>query len=102
MWRMRVVCWLSKATRAQEHDRVCAPTPTNTYANTNRYACTPSLQQARTHTGIRNTHFFSTATVVSKTRLNISLYVYCFSCSIIRLHTYDQPVHYREQHFSSF
>jgi hypothetical protein len=36
--------------------------------------------QACTHRPIRNTYCFSTATTVSQTRLNITLYVRCLSC----------------------
>ena len=49
IWRMRVACCISKATRA----RTCTGTRT------------------RTHTEICNTYCFSTATMVSQTRLNV-------------------------------
>ena len=38
---------------------------------------------ARTHThtqGLCNTHCFSTATMVLRTRLSVTLYVHCLSC----------------------
>ena len=61
---LRVARWLSKATRAQAHAR----TPTHTH----------------THTEISNTYFFSTATVVTRTRLSVTLYVHCLSCYCFR------------------
>jgi len=32
------------------------------------------------HTKICNIHCFSTATMIARTRLNVTLYVHCFSC----------------------
>jgi hypothetical protein len=29
IWRMRVACWIRKATRAKEQSRACSPTPTH-------------------------------------------------------------------------
>jgi hypothetical protein len=70
---IRVSCWVSKATRAQAHSRAHAPTPTCTH--------THALIHAHKHqTEIRNTYFFSTKTVVSWTRLNVTLYVHFLSC----------------------
>ena len=60
-WRLRVACAISKATRAQEHCR--APHPN---------VRTHSPKRAPTHTEIRNTYCFSTATMVSRTRLNVT------------------------------
>ena len=68
IWR-RVACWISKATHAEAHLRARAPTPTR--------ACTCT----HTKTTICNTYCFPTAKAVSRTRLNITLYVYCQSCS---------------------
>jgi hypothetical protein len=59
--RMRITCWISKATKAQKHVRARAPTPT--------------------HRPICNNYCFSTATIVSWTRLKVTLYVHCLSCS---------------------
>ena len=42
IWRMRVACWINKATRAQAHTRTRAPTPT--------HAHTYSRARAHTHT----------------------------------------------------
>jgi hypothetical protein len=50
IWRLRIAYWIRKPTRA------------------------------RTHTEICNTYCFSTATVLSWTRLNVTLYVHCLYC----------------------
>jgi hypothetical protein len=58
--RMRVACWISKATRAKANARSRAPTPTHTQAFT----------QARTQRNMSaNTYCFCTAPTVSWTRL---------------------------------
>ena len=62
-WYMRVAYCISKATRAKARSPH-APTPTRT----------------RTHTEVCNTHCFSTATVVSWTRHDVTLYVHCLYC----------------------
>ena len=67
IWR-RVACWISKATRVQAHARTSAPTPTH------------ALTQARTQTEICNTYCFSMATLISLTRVNVTLYVHCLDC----------------------
>ena len=36
--------------------------------------------RTRTHTQICNTYYFSTATLASRTRLNITVNVYCLFC----------------------
>ena len=45
---------------------------------------------------LHNTHYFSTATTVARTRLNVTLYVHCLSCLINRdflnLKTYARTV----------
>ena len=53
IWRMRVACWISKATRTKAHARARVPTPT--HASTRTYSPTHA------HT--------NTPTVVSRTRL---------------------------------
>jgi hypothetical protein len=85
MWRIRVVCWISKVTRAQAHARSLAPTPTPTYTLT--HTCTRMHPPARAHTPthththpqIGNNSCFSTATVISWTRLSVTLYVHWLS-----------------------
>jgi len=53
MWGMRIACWVPKATNTHTHTlRLC------------------------------NTDCFSTATVVARTPLNVTLYVHCLSCLV--------------------
>ena len=59
IWRMRVSCWITKAT----HRRARACTHTDTLR-------------------ICNTYCFSTATIATRTRLNITFYVHCLPCYI--------------------
>ena len=54
-----IACWLNKTTCVQVH--TCARAPT--------------------HTKISNTYCFFTATVVSWTHLNVTLYIHCLSCN---------------------
>jgi hypothetical protein len=90
---MRVARWISKATCAKVH--VCAHAPTPISTRTNTHACThPSFlslflslshshTHTHTHTDICNTYCFSTVRVVSWTRLNVTLYVYCMSSNTL-------------------
>ena len=59
-WRMRVSCWISKATHAQAHAnallRALSLTHTRARADSNAQRC---------HTEIYNTYCFSAATMVS-------------------------------------
>jgi hypothetical protein len=63
-WRICIECWVSKHTRACSH---------------------PSYQRdvTRAHARVQigNTYCFFAATVVTRTRLNVTLYVHCLSCS---------------------
>ena len=61
-WPIRVACWLSKSTCTRPRTR--APTRTH----------------ARSHTEIYNIYCFSTVTTVTRTRLNVTIYVHCLSC----------------------
>jgi hypothetical protein len=72
IWR-RVVFWASKATRAQAHSRARAHTTTHTHTHALTHA------RALLHTVIYKSYCFSTATMVSWTRLNILLYARCLS-----------------------
>jgi len=55
LWRMRIACWITRATNKQTH----------------------------THTlRIRNTYSFFLATVVARTRLIITLYYFVVSCVV--------------------
>jgi hypothetical protein len=69
VWRTRVACWISMAT--------C----TYALAHATRPAAR-TLAQACTHRPIINTYCFYTATLVSWTRLNVTLCVHCMSCYI--------------------
>jgi hypothetical protein len=65
IWR-RLACWIIRL-HAQVHDR--APMPTHARARTHTYTLR-----------IYNTYCFSTATVVTRTHLNVTLHVHCVSC----------------------
>ena len=71
IWRL-VACWISKATRAEAHASVRAST---------RMHLPMRLKRARTRTPreICNTYCFSSATMVTWTRVGVTLYVYCMS-----------------------
>ena len=58
---------------------------------------------------IFNTYYFSTTTMVKRTRLNVTLYVHCLSCSIyflpkgyiiLSIHSFDRPVNKHVYSFS--
>ena len=70
--RIRVACWFSKAacTYAHAHVHVLG------------YPRAHTLKQAYTHRRICNTSCFSAATIVSWTRLSVTLYVHCLSCFV--------------------
>ena len=58
-------------------------TPAAVHPPTYTYACIRTHPLARAHTQICNTFLFSTATVVTRTRLIVTLYVHfltCFPC----------------------
>jgi len=63
--RMRIACLITKATHTHTH------THTHIYIYIRIYI--------HTHT-ICNTDRFSTATMVARTRLNVTLHVHCLSC----------------------
>ena len=85
---------LNKATRKQAQARARAPT--STHSHIRQHSCTPmpsfARARAHTHTQIRNTYCFSTATVVSWTRLNVTLHAHCLSCFHV---THEQISHAR-------
>jgi hypothetical protein len=74
IWRIRVACWISKATCTYAH----AHSHATGYPHARTHARPPA--QACTHRPICNTYCFSTATIVSWTRLIVTLYVHCLSC----------------------
>jgi hypothetical protein len=81
IWLKRFASWISKATRAQVHVRVRAPTPTPTHAGAHKHALahTRSCPHTHTlHTGICHNYLFHTTTMVTWTRLKVTLYVHCF------------------------
>jgi hypothetical protein len=65
IWRTRVACWISKA--------VC------TYAYAHAHALGYPYARTRKHT-----HTGEYVTKVSWTRLSVTLYVHCLSCSVVR------------------
>ena len=75
IWRIRVACWISKATCTFAHAH--AHQPGYPHAHTHAYACT--------HRPICDTYCFSTATMVSWTRLNVTLWIHCLSCFIYNM-----------------
>jgi hypothetical protein len=70
IWRIRVACWISKATCTYAHAHAHAPG--YSHARTHAQACA--------HRPICNTYCVSTATMVSWTRLIVTSYVHCLSC----------------------
>ena len=64
VWHIRIACWISKATHAQEHAR----------------AQTPTRMRARAHRQICNIYCFSTVKLISPKRLSITLQEHCLSC----------------------
>jgi hypothetical protein len=76
IWRIRVACRISKAMCTYAHANAQAPG----YPHA-RHA------QACTHRPVCNTYCFSTAKMVSWTRLNVTLYVRV-SCSLFVLYPY--------------
>jgi hypothetical protein len=58
LWRMRVTCWINKATLAPLH---------------------PHTRAARTHTQICNTYCYFTVAKISEPHPSVTTYVHCFS-----------------------
>ena len=77
-WRIRVACLINKDTCTYAHAHAHAPgyPPARTHARTHAQACT--------HRPICNIYCFSTATVVSWTRLSVTLYVHWLYCYSLR------------------
>jgi hypothetical protein len=80
IWSIRVACWISKATCT--HAYVHAHVSGHPHARTNRHIC--------------STYCFSTATVVSRKRFSVMLYVHCLLSidkymllAIGRIHTWE-------------
>ena len=81
IWRIRVACWINKAICTYAHAHAHAP----------EYPHTRTHTQACTHTPICNTYCFSTATMVTRTRLIVTLYVHCLYCCKYD-HSYNQTI----------
>ena len=75
IWRIRVACWISKDTCTYPHAH--AQVPGHLHARTHAQACT--------HRPICTTYCFSTTTMVSRTRLSVTLHVHCLSCLPLKL-----------------
>ena len=63
IWRMRVACWISKATRSHAHAYSSAPSFPHTHARAR--ASAPAHARTHTYIEICNIYCFSTATMVS-------------------------------------
>jgi hypothetical protein len=76
IWRIRVARWISKAICTYAHAHAHAPgyPHARTHARTQEQACTRKP--------INNSYCSSTSTMVSWTRLNVTLYVHCLSCCL--------------------
>ena len=77
--RIRVAWWIRKATRMH----------------------TPTLLATRTHRQICDTYCFSTATMVSRTLLSVTLYIHCLSCFALFLTTSKQRSVLHQTHLST-
>jgi hypothetical protein len=72
MWHIRVSWWISKAIHAHEHKHAHAPEPSR------------ASTSARVHTQTNMIYsLFSTPTIVSWTRLSVTLGVHCLSCLLL-------------------
>jgi hypothetical protein len=80
--RLRFVCWVRSRAHANTRQSACYQPPPPTH--THRY----------THTEICNTYCFSMATMVMRTRLNVTLYVHCLSYYLLSSHA----LHYESSH----
>ena len=81
IWRICGSCWISKAARTHALTRP----GTHTRANT--------------HREIGNTNCFSTVTMVSRTRLIVTLYVHCVSCLVPRSSKWSVLIRFPHQDF---
>jgi hypothetical protein len=98
IWRMRISCQITKAKNTHTHTHTHTNTHThtqththkhthtNTYIHTNTHTHKHTHTQTHTHTlTINNTHCFSTATMVERTRHSVT-FIRTFSALLI-LHT---------------
>ena len=77
IWCMRVASWISKDTRAKIHFYAVQP---HQHPTTHVLAHTQTRIHTHSHTEVCNIYLFSTATVVTQTRLIVTLYARCLSC----------------------
>jgi ABC-type Zn2+ transport system substrate-binding protein/surface adhesin len=80
IWRMRIACWIIKATNTHTHSHTLTHTHTHTHSHTHTLTHTHSHPHTHTHTlthththRICNTYCFSTAKIVARTHLNAIL-----------------------------
>jgi hypothetical protein len=71
VWRMRIACWIKKATQTNTHTISLSPS-LSLYIYISLRTC--------------NKYCLSTATMVAWTRLNVSLSVHCLSCLLCSWH----------------
>ena len=87
-WRQRSRRWQYGDTlhaglvRLHKRKHTPAPAPVHSRPHVNARTSTRLRARARTHTEICNTNCFFTTTTISRTRLNITLHVYCLSCFV--------------------
>ena len=74
--------WISKATRLHAHAHAPGHPHTRTHVRTRECKHPLALALARTHIQIRTSSCFFTATVLSRMRLNVTLYAHCLSCFV--------------------
>jgi hypothetical protein len=74
-------------TRTDRQTDVDTPSPKVTRTNTHVYAQAPghthTLTRSRTHKHVYNTYCSSTATIVTRTRLSMTIYVHFVSCYVL-------------------
>ena len=79
---MGVACWISKAKRAHSHDHALAHSQTHTRVHTHEHALLHAHTLKRALSKKCISSCFSMATVVTWTRLNVTLCVHCLSCCL--------------------
>jgi hypothetical protein len=97
IWRIRFACWISKAMCTSAHAHVHARTHRPIY-NTRWFKydrddlCVNKSQFVPVIFEPPCTYCFSTATMVSRTRLSVTLYIHCLSCLRLRYWLYFSPL----------
>jgi hypothetical protein len=80
IWRMRVSCWISKATRARACSR---PTRPGTHTFKHPHAQTHTHTHKEIH--VYSTFCSTTAKIFSRTHPIVTVYVHCLSC-LLHIH----------------